>query len=191
MTSEELFVAIRERIQNPSLRIDAKRVEVPPLYGPARQNELDVAETEFGMPLPPPLKRLYVEVENGGFGPATGILGVEGGHTDIDGRTLIESYCMLRSQGWPYAILPLCDLGDAAWSCVDGRDPRVRVLTMDRGNLTVTRFDLLSWLEAWVSGSHMSSELFEVHDGSIMNPFTKKPVAVKRRGKAKGVPFEP
>lgn len=131
------------------------------------------------------------EVGNGGFGPGPGILGVQDGYTNSDGQTLVESYNALRSRGWPYAILPLCDLGCLAWSCLDGRDSRTRVLTMDSGSLTVTRFDLFSWLEAWVSGVDIFLETFEVQDGSMINPFTKKPIAVKHRGKAKGVQFEP
>jgi SMI1 / KNR4 family (SUKH-1) len=188
MTDDDLVAAIRSRIANPKLRIDFTTVGIPPIYGIASDTDLDSCEAEIGMPLPTMLRRLYLEVENGGFGPGAGILGVTGGHTDVDGRTLSALYTALQSQGWPRAILPISDLGDGAWSCIDGHGGTgERVLTMNGAQLTQTKFDLSSWLGAWVTGTDMNCETFEFEDGSMLDPFTKRLVGVKRRREAKGV----
>jgi len=185
MTEDELLSAIRKRIADPKLRIDMTTVDAPPLYGVAAPEVLDRAEAQCGVRLPALLRRLYAEVENGGFGPGAGLVGVDGGHTDVDGRTSSALYAELRSQGWPEGLVPLCDWGGGAWSAIDCQDERI--VTMDASGPTRTRFTLASWLEAWVSGIDLSAETFEVEDGIMTNPFTKKATAVKRRGRAKGI----
>ena len=53
-----------------------------PFPPPATPEALDAAEARMGAALPPLLRRLYGEVANGGFGPGSGIIGIEGGWTD-------------------------------------------------------------------------------------------------------------
>lgn len=185
MTEEELLDAIRKRIADPKKRIDMMTVDTPPLYGAASTKALDAAEARIGFPLPAPLRRLYMEVGNGGFGPSAGLVGVEGGHTDVDGRNVSALYTDLRQQGWPEGVLPVCDWGGGAWAAIEGNDGRI--VTMDESGLTRTKYTLASWLEAWLSGVDLSGETFEIVDGIMTNPFTKKQMAVKRRGRAKGV----
>lgn len=187
---DELITAIRQRIATPSARIDLLSAGVPSLFETATIEELDAAETELGFALPALLRKLYSEVENGGFGPGAGLLGVKGGHADLDGRTLAESYLALRAQGWPEGVLPLCELGDGARSCVDMRAYGDGILTVDAAGITSTGLTLLSWLHAWVSGVDIEAETFEIKRGTIINPFTKKPHPVKQRGQAKGVLLE-
>jgi hypothetical protein len=191
MTDDELVAAIGSRIADPKLRIDIGTVGIPPIYEVASVASLDSTEAELGMPLPALLRRIYLEVENGGFGPGAGLFGVTGGHTDVDGRTISALYTLLQSQGWPLGILPISDLGDGAWSCIDGRGGMgERVLTVNGAQVMQTKFDLSSWLGAWVTGVDMNTETFEVEDGSMIDPFTKRLVAVKRRRKAKGIMIE-
>jgi hypothetical protein len=185
MTEEEVLEAIRKRISDPKRRIDMTTVATPPLYEVASIKALDATEAQVGFPLPALLRRLYTEVENGGFGPGAGLVGVAGGHTDVDGRTIGPLYATLRAQRWPEGVLPLCDWGGGAWTSIEGPDERIA--TMDESGLTRTRFTLYSWLEAWVSGVDILTETFEMVDGIMTNPFTKKPMTVKRRGRAKGV----
>lgn len=188
MNMNDLLSAVRDRIVEPKLRVDLSSSRTPPLYPMATTAALDAAEDAIGSALPELLRRLFSEVENGGFGPGAGLVGVEGGHTDVDGRTLGASYAALRSRGWPEGVLPLCDLGDAAWSCLDGRSSDHRILTMNQGEVTQTTFTLSSWLAAWVSGVNIENETFDLEDAVIVNPFTKKPTTVKRRARAKGTP---
>jgi hypothetical protein len=178
-----LISAIRERIADPKLRIDMTTIAPPPLYGAASPKALNAAEAQLGFPLPPFLRRLYAEVGNGGFGPSAGLVGVDGGHTDVDGRTVGTLYADLRRQGWPDGLLPLCDWGDGAWASIE-RDERI--VTMDESGATRTKFTLCSWLEAWLSGVNLVEETFEIEQRTVTNPFTKKPMLVKHRGRAKG-----
>ncbi len=184
MTEEELIDAIRKRMTDPKKRIDMTTVDTPPLYGTASTKALDAAEAQVGFALPALLRRLYTEVGNGGFGPSAGLVGVDGGHADVDGRNIGALYTGLRAQGWPEELLPLCDWGGGAWACVDQDG---RIVTMDESGPTKTQYTLHSWLEAWLAGVDLSAETFEMVDGIMTNPFTKKPMAVKHRGRAKGV----
>lgn len=187
---EELVISIRERIATASARIDLISAGVPSRFAPGTIEELDAAEAELGFALPVLLRRLYSEVGNGGFGPGAGLLGVKGGYTDLDGRTLAESYLALRAQGWPMGVLPLCELGDGARSCVDMRVYGDGILTVDAAGITRTSLTVFSWLHAWVSGVNIEAETFEVKHGTIINPFTNKPHPVRQRGRAKGVLLE-
>jgi hypothetical protein len=58
------------------------------LPAPATPEAVTEAEKLIGFPLPPLLRRLYLEVANGGFGPAEGILGVRGGASQGDWNDL-------------------------------------------------------------------------------------------------------
>src|SRR3954469_1135410 len=108
----ELFDAIRARIAEPSSRIDMRTMPTPPIYPPATSESLMETEARLGFRLPPLLRRLYSSVANGGFGPGAGLVGVKGGHPDVDGRTLDALYVALRSEWWPQeGLLPLWDWG--------------------------------------------------------------------------------
>jgi hypothetical protein len=61
------------------------------------------------------------------------------------------------------------------WACIDQNG---NIVTMDDSGPTKTLYTLLSWLEAWVSGVDMSAETFEVVDGIMTYPFTKKSMAL-------------
>ncbi len=183
MTEEELIDAIRKRIADPKKRVDATTGDNPP-YGPASAKALDAVETQVGVVLHALFRRLYTEVGNGGYGPSWGLIGVDGGHTDVDGRNVGALYADLRAEWWPEGLLPLCDWGGGAWACID---PDGRIVTMDESGPTRTGYTLHSWLEAWVLDVDLLMETFEFADGTMTNPFTQKPIAVKRRGRAKGI----
>jgi hypothetical protein len=183
MTADELIVGIRGRITDPSRRTDMTTEEAPPLYATASMEALEIAENELGFPIVGLLRRLYTEVANGGFGPGEGILGIADGHGDADGRPVSALYAELRAQGWPEGLVPLCDWGCGAWACVDEHG---RVVTMDEHGPTKTSYTLHSWLEAWLSGVDLLAGTFELVDDVMVNPFTKEPMVVKRRGRARG-----
>jgi hypothetical protein len=78
--------------------------------------------------------------------------------------------------------------GDAIWSCVDGDSPEGTIVTHDDASgPTRTAFKIRSWLQSWVAGVDMWREIYEDHEATIINPFTKKPIVTKVRGRAKGV----
>lgn len=183
MVADKLLAGIRARIVDPSRRIDMDTVHSPPLYVTASHDAVDAAERELGFPVVGLLRRLYTEVANGGFGPGAGILGVDGGHVDECGRHMSALYAELRKQWWPEGLVPLCDWGGGAWGCVDGHS---RIVTMDEQGPTGTSYTLHTWMEAWILDVDLLMETFEFDSGTMVNPFTKKPMMVKRRGRARG-----
>ncbi|MGW2525034.1 SMI1/KNR4 family protein [Streptomyces sp. NPDC001617] len=93
---------------------------------PASPDAVAGAEEVFGYPLPPLLRRLYLEVANGGFGPRSGILGVPGGEWRGNWADIVDVYQAFSSapdNPVPDGLIWLFDWGDAIWSLVDCRDP--------------------------------------------------------------------
>ena len=73
-----LIERIRERVADPLRAVDAAAWvrPMPAVAPPASPEEVAAAEASLGFELPPLLRRLYLEVGNGGFGPAYGLEGV-------------------------------------------------------------------------------------------------------------------
>lgn len=88
-----------------------------PLPPPATVAEVEAAEAVLGHPLPALLRRILLEVANGGFGPGYGLLGVgAGGWTDDRRQDLVA-----LAGGFEDGMLPVAHLGDVVYACVDTR----------------------------------------------------------------------
>ncbi|HZD00174.1 MAG TPA: SMI1/KNR4 family protein [Actinomycetes bacterium] len=108
---------------------------------PASPAAVEEAEGLLGRRLPWLLRRLYLEVGNGGFGPGYGILGVRGGHPEIPGdeyhHTAVDLYRQARSgsfTAWgsmPAALLPVCYWGCGIHSLIDCADREARMWAWD------------------------------------------------------------
>jgi len=168
-------------------RIDMDTLPVPPLYPVATEAEIADAERRLGFSLPLFLRRIYAEVGNGGFGPGGGLIGIDSGYPDSEGRRLPEKYDFLRAQGWPEKLLPLWDWGCGSWSCVDAATPEGDIVTMDESGRTLTNFTLTSWLYQWTTRTDLHGEIYELDESTIINPFTRRPMTIKRRARAKGI----
>ena len=162
----------------------AQRTDVSPpreLRPPVSEDVALNAETELKFSLDPVLRSFYLEVCDGGLGPGYGSLPMTGQ------ETLVSVYASFRSGAWPEKLLPVWDWGCATWSCVD---PEGRIVTHDDVvGPTLTSFTVRSWLWAWVDGVDLWKEMYEDKEATIMNPFTRRPVATKVRGSAKGRPW--
>ena len=103
-----------------------------PKSAPATTAAVDEAEQVIGYPPPPLLRRVYLEVANGGVGPSGGIEGLPGGYAR--GGDMFANYVSYRTAELdpgdppapPNGLLFICDYGCAAWALVDCRQPRVR-----------------------------------------------------------------
>ncbi|GLY24748.1 hypothetical protein Misp04_44800 [Micromonospora sp. NBRC 101691] len=101
--------------------------------------------------LPPLLRRIYLEVANGGFGP---VIGVAGGSTDDLGRTAVER---LDSRE-PPGLLPIAYWGCAIYSYVDcaGRGAMMWGFDPNSGlaehSFYAEGISLVEWLDRWLSG---------------------------------------
>ena len=144
-----------------------------PLPPPATPQALDATEARMSIAFPPLLRRLYVEVANGGFGPGSGIIGIEGGWADDNGRT-IEDLFEMMSEGdpdepswrWPVGLVPIVDYSPV-WTCVETAVPGGRVVDFDHEEIEYGGWDasfsevapsLHDWLVAWV-GSRPAHEV--------------------------------
>ena len=99
------------------------------------EKELRAAERRLGFGLPTPLRLLYLQVGNGGYGPSYGLLGLVGGALQEDGCDAVTMYESNRKTWpedphwrWPEKLLPVVHLGCAMFFCVDCSDERGMVL---------------------------------------------------------------
>jgi SMI1/KNR4 family protein SUKH-1 len=136
-----------------------------PLPARATPEALEAAEARMGVAIPPLLRRLYAEVANGGFGPGSGIIGIQGGWTDDNGRTIEDLLEMMsegdpdeRSWRWPVGLVPIVDYSPV-WTCVATAVPGGRVVDFDHEEIEYGGWDasfsdvapsLHDWLVTWV-----------------------------------------
>ena len=92
----DIVERVKERIKCGSTDPIGRATHAP--APPATQAGIAVDEQTLGYPFPPLLKRLYVEVGNGGWGPGYGLLGLTGGARDDLGKTAIQDYLPRRGQ---------------------------------------------------------------------------------------------
>lgn len=87
---------------------------------------MKVVEKRLGFKLPNLLRKLYLEVSNGGFGPGYGLLSFGNGAKNEQGQDIVEIYEEFRKDNptdplwkWPEKFLPVCKLGCGMYICVD------------------------------------------------------------------------
>ncbi|MEV1204449.1 hypothetical protein [Microbispora rosea] len=186
MTDDELVEAIRA---------------IPGLLPPVSPDVVDEAERVIGHSLPPLLRRLYLEVANGGFGPGRGILSAPtrcAYHSR--GITFYHEIWNARSDPYvPPGLVWLHNWGTAMWSLVDCRDPAGPMWIWDpmgpyqrpdrlgpeegiKGDhsaltpqkLTPQNMTLAEWLTEWLRGSFAED----------FRPSSLRAIAVLRAGRA-------
>ncbi|MFF3244930.1 hypothetical protein ACFYWY_14640 [Streptomyces sp. NPDC002870] len=142
MTDEEIIAVVRGY---------AKAGGLPP---PATPAVVMQAEKTIGFALPTLLRRLYLEAANGGFGPAEGILGVEGGASQGDWSHLGEIYeeGPDPSGRIPAGLVPVIDWGCTIWSLVDFRDPVGPMWSTHQGEHWPHGINFAEWLSASLAG---------------------------------------
>ncbi len=139
---------------------------------------IDVANDEkrLGFTLPPLMKRLYMEIGNGGFGPGYGLIGLTNGVPDDTGKTGPTIYKQLRTAHpdepnwkWPDRLFPICHWGCAILSCVDCADSNFRMRIFDPnvhdGDDWADAFFEESagfemWIRAWASGVDLWERMY-------------------------------
>jgi len=152
-----------------------------PLPEPARPDALAAAEERLGVVLPPLLRRCYLEVANGGFGPGSGIVGVRGGWTTDRGKSLEDLSEEMADPTtedprwiWPAGLLPLVDYG-GSFGCVDASTAQGRIVDWDPDELDDRGPDggwsrsfhevapsLAAWLETWLDAPAPVDETVEM-----------------------------
>ena len=182
---EDLIIAaIRRRLEMKSTDMGS------PLHSRLKPSDpIDIAtdETRLGFTLPPLMKRIYMEIGNGGFGPGYGLIGLTNGVPDDTGQTGPTIYELFRSADpdepnlkWPHGLLPICHWGCAILSCVDCADPNFRMRIFDPNvhdgeDWTDSFFDespgFEMWIRAWASGVDLWEQMYgkQGHIAQIMS----------------------
>jgi SMI1 / KNR4 family (SUKH-1) len=172
---DDIVSLIRKRLQWKIT--DRDEISRPKPLKPAQSSGLAADEENLGFRLPPLLKRIYIEIGNGGFGPGCGLIGMSSGVPDSTGKTAPEIYRILRSNdpqdpswSWPFCRLPICEWGCAIISYVDCAVPDFPVGIFDPNVHNDTKswddsfFDEAKsfevWIKAWADGSDLWQELY-------------------------------
>jgi len=131
---------------------------------PVSEAAIRDVECALGFPIPAPLRRLYSEVGDGGFGPGYGFYSLASGTKHLANESVVSLYTLWRkgdpedpSFSWPYMLLPVLDWGCAIRSCVDCSTPSLPIIRHDPNVAGPLQFrnegwDLEEWLQAWLGG---------------------------------------
>lgn len=152
------------------------------IYPPVTETQIVASEKKLGFKLPPFLRELYLKVGNGGFGPGSGILGIEGGYTDDNDRDCVSLYLKYDEpfEGgpsiWPKNHLLFCYWGDTIYSVLDcGKSP-APVYMIEFGNVnfegkvsasTITdqyrphKPTLEEWFTDWVDAKDLWKQIYK------------------------------
>jgi hypothetical protein len=135
---DQVFEAVRNRVATGEYLDEAPAGRQATLR-PATPATVAEAEELAGRPLPPLLRRLYLEVGNGGFGPGYGLLGLRDGYR-ADGRNALSD--------WGCGISSELDLADGqVWGCDPNPSPS-GVSTMFPQHMSIA-----DWFAKWVDGT--------------------------------------
>jgi hypothetical protein len=143
---------------------------------PANPAAISAAESVFGYALPPTMRAIFLSVANGGFGPGYGVMGVDGGFTDDQGKTIVSRYQSFQLPDpedpewlWESQWLPFCHWGCGVYSivnCIEPypvfyADPGVKEIGAPMQSIFIPHkasFD--SWLEGWLAGNDLWKEVW-------------------------------
>lgn len=145
-------------------------------WTPVTDEEVVQAETQLGFVLPSFLRRIYLEVGNGGFGPGYGLLPLNKIPLDAPQHTasLVTHYQRMKSFSqkdidkyfaddeekpalWPERVLTLIDWGCNIYSCLDCNSEDLPIFRMDSNKNFLIEWameaaSLQEWLEMWTDG---------------------------------------
>ena len=173
---EELIDRLAKRLSNNPNSVDVLGNEFR-ACPPASEQVIIATEKRLGFNLPQILRRIYLNVANGGFGPGYGVMGVEGGFTDDLGNTvadLFESYRRPDPEDpawyWPERFLPICHWGCVVYSAIDCSQEFSPVYFVDVGVkdtgapmetiIKLHKPSLELWLGDWLDGRDLWHEVW-------------------------------
>lgn len=120
---DELVARLTARAHDPARAVDEGRSRA---NAPASEPQVAEAEARLKVALPSLLRRCYLQVGDGGWGPGGGlppladlVKGFQARRQDNGGRA------------WPPALLPVCEWGGGIASCLDCASPAPRVIRVD------------------------------------------------------------
>ncbi|MFD8649122.1 SMI1/KNR4 family protein [Streptomyces mirabilis] len=144
----------------------AQTHRLPP---PASEEAVVELEAIVGWPMPTLLRRLYLEVANGGFGPSSRVMSLtHTGQWFSDEESLLQfmraAAAHTDPSDPPRHTVPLMTLGCAVWWFVDFSTPDGRMwgwepnARCEQHRLFPERFTLAQWLTDWLDGNRAFPE---------------------------------
>jgi SMI1 / KNR4 family (SUKH-1) len=145
---------------------------------PATFEEIHELEEATGLKLPEELRRVYLEVGNGGFGPGGGLLSLKSAGKYLHDWGILEAYLGFRDKSftgidreWFQNFLPFCSGGCDLLGVIDISNERVGFIQYEmledlepvENMIEWKAYSLKSWFEAWMNGEYMMgySEIFQ------------------------------
>ncbi|MEV6702329.1 SMI1/KNR4 family protein [Streptomyces sp. NPDC051453] len=131
------------------------------LPGPASPEDVAAIERTVGHPMPGLLKRIYLEVCNGGFGPWEAVSLTDTGDWFSDCEDINMAYRDFSDpeRGLPSGLVPLMDRGCAMWALVDFKTADGQMWDWDpnlcckEDALAPLSQPLAEWLADWLRGA--------------------------------------
>jgi hypothetical protein len=108
------------------------------------------AEDVFGFALPGLLRRSYLEISNGGFGPGP-LIGLPGGYESSWGDLFKTWEVMRDDEDWEEGWLPIIDWGCTDLSIIDCDDD-FRMVSRYEGDFHPESYSFNTLLERWIDG---------------------------------------
>ena len=144
---------------------------------PAAEKDIIATEQRLNFNFPERLRKIYLSVANGGFGPGYGVMGVEGGFTDDLGHTVADLFEVYRQPDpedptweWPERFIPICHWGCVVYSAIDcGQNPApvyfvdVGVKEPNEPMESIIKFhkpSIEAWLNDWLDGKDLWHEVW-------------------------------
>jgi hypothetical protein len=143
MTDDEIIAAVRVQ-QQLTGRIRPE---------PASLEQVEEAEQKIGYPLPPLLRRLYLEVANGGFGPHWGVVGVVPNRPSGDDEVITDLWYGDEPNDPLHGLIMIYDWGCAVCSLIDVTDPAGPMYVLDNGRFYSEDMMFRMWIMSWLDGS--------------------------------------
>ncbi|NGO78748.1 SMI1/KNR4 family protein [Streptomyces sp. YC504] len=184
MTDDELFDAVEARVR------EGRPTDFPqqlPLPGPAALAAVEDFERIVGRPMPPLVRRIYLEMADGGIGPFGGICALED-EGMLDGYV---EYLTARLDPEdppppPAGVLFFCDMGCAQWFLLDCRHPDGQMWWWEEGDRYKLDLTFPQWLESWLSGRSWSERgateainSLKLSDESWIGPWATEGLAIE------------
>ncbi|MFJ3671187.1 SMI1/KNR4 family protein [Streptomyces sp. NPDC090106] len=146
VTDDDLILAVREKVADRGLP------------EPASPADVRAVEQLVGHPMPELLRRLYLEVSNGGFGSWDAVSLTDTGDWFSDCADIAETYRDFSERDCPLpsGIVPLMDRGCAMWTLIDFRTADGQIWDWDPAScctdhaLAPLDQPLAQWLADWL-----------------------------------------
>lgn len=165
---DSLLSRMKDRIRDSSRYVDLPDVvnKQHKLYPTVTMTEMEDAERKLGFRLPELLRKLYLQVGNGGFGPGYGLLALNENGAKNYHSNLVDGYLDLVNKNpgdtppWPKYLITLCDWGDGITSLMSAASQTSPVLRF-RGDqypyegpweqvMSIEALSLHVWLDDWL-----------------------------------------